>query len=100
AAATRKPGGNGKALPASVAETTGRRQKSSPSAKPKSPAVEAKKQDGKSKTESAHAGETTGRQKPLPASKPKTPAAEAKKQDGQGKAEATRPSETTGKQKA
>ena len=70
-----------------------------PVPKPKIAGIEVKEQDGKGKTESAHADETTGRQKPLPASKAKTAAVEAKKQDGKGKTESAHAGETTGRQK-
>jgi membrane-bound lytic murein transglycosylase A len=70
-----------------------------PVSKPKIAAVDVKEHDGKGKTESAKADETTGRQMPLAASKPKTTAVEAKKQDGKGKAQSASAGETTGRQK-
>ena len=61
-----------------------------PALKPKTPAIEVKKQDGKGKAESASVGEIAagGKQKPSPAPKSKTPTIEVKKQNGKGKAEA------------
>ena len=73
-----------------------------PVLKPKVPAIEAKKQDGKAKAESAiPGGSATGRQMPLPAPKSKTPEIEIKKQDDKGTAESASVGEIAagGKQK-
>ena len=63
-----------------------------PVLKPKAPAIEAKKQDGKGKAESAGVRRDAagGRQEPSPAPKSKTPGIEVKKQNGKGKAEAAK----------
>jgi hypothetical protein len=64
--------------------------KSGPALKSKTSAIEARKQNGKGKAQSA-SGEIAvdGKQKPSPAAKSKTPVTQAKKQNGKSKAEST-----------